>query len=121
MKGTLQKRIDGRNLAKHLGDQVILLGTIKRKGANGKNIELLTTDGVQVNVTLNEALDVNAEGYIEIHGTAQSSSTVLCSYYILFPSYMTATFSEKQYNEYLVLANILGPKTLIQIEDCLEG
>lgn len=106
----LKKRIDGRRLAQNIGEQVILLGTVGKKSSNGRSIELTTTDGVLVNVTLPEPIDGNPEGYIEIQGTAQSKSTVACSSYILFPASMTGKFQAEQYNELMVILNILGPK-----------
>lgn len=115
-----QKRVSGRRLATHLGEQVILLGTITRKSASGKSIELLTTDGAQVNVTLNEALNENAEGYIEVHGTVQSKGTVSCTYYICFPSTMTTKFNANQYNDYLAMINVLGAEELLLFKEDTE-
>ncbi|XP_076243777.1 replication protein A 14 kDa subunit [Calliopsis andreniformis] len=106
----MKKRIDGRRLAQNIGDQVILLGTVGKKSSNGKNIELRTTDGVVVNVTLPEPIDGNAEGYIEVHGTVHSKSTMACSSYILFPPSMTEKFDADQYNELMVILNVLGPR-----------
>ncbi|XP_076647689.1 replication protein A 14 kDa subunit [Halictus rubicundus] len=105
----LKKRIDGRRLAQNVGEQVILLGTVGKKSSNGKNIEIRTTDGVQVNVTLPEPIDGNAEGYIELHGTLHSKSTMACSNYILFPPSLTEKFDADQYNELMVILNVLGP------------
>ncbi|XP_043264590.1 replication protein A 14 kDa subunit-like [Colletes gigas] len=105
-----KNRIDGRRLAQNIGEQVILLGTVGKKSSNGKNIELKTTDGVQVNVTLPEPIDGNADGYIEVHGTVHSKSTMACSNYILFPASMTENFDPEQYNEMMVILNVLGPK-----------
>ncbi|KAF7417818.1 hypothetical protein HZH68_000471 [Vespula germanica] len=114
-----KKRINGRYLGQNIGEEAILLGTINRKSSNGKNIELLTTDGVQVNVTLNEALDINAEGYIEIHGTVQSKGTMSCNSFILFPTSMTAKFQTNQYNDLLTVLNVLGTKKwMVSESDC---
>lgn len=47
---------------------------------------------MQVNVTLPEPIDSEAEGYIEVHGTLQSASTMNCSNYVVFPLNMTEDF-----------------------------
>nr|XP_003707748.2 PREDICTED: replication protein A 14 kDa subunit-like [Megachile rotundata]XP_012151276.1 PREDICTED: replication protein A 14 kDa subunit-like [Megachile rotundata] len=106
----MKNRIDGHRLAQNVGELVILLGTVGKKSSNGKNIELKTTDGVAVNVTLPEPIDSNVEGYIEVHGTLNSKSTMACSSYILFPSSMTEDFDSDHYNEALSLLNVLGPR-----------
>lgn len=49
---------------------------------------------MQVNVTLPVPIDNDAEGYIEIHGTLQSASTMNCSNYIVFPLSMTENFGK---------------------------
>ncbi|XP_029046593.1 replication protein A 14 kDa subunit-like [Osmia bicornis bicornis] len=117
----VKSRIDGFRLAQNVGGEVIILGTIEKKSSNGQNIELKTTDGVQVNVTLPEPLDFNAEGYIEVHGTLNSKSTMSCSSYVLFPPSMTEDFDSDQYNEMLTLLNILGPKKwMISDDDNVE-
>ncbi|KAG7205794.1 hypothetical protein KM043_007739 [Ampulex compressa] len=106
----VKKRIDGRRLAQNVGEQVILLGTVANKSSNGKNIELKTTDGASVNVTLPEPLDSNVEGYLEVHGTLQSKSTMSCSSFVNFPVHMTDGFDVDQYNEMIVVLNVLGDK-----------
>ena len=113
----LKKRIDGRRLAQNVGQQVILLGTVANKSSNGKNIELRTTDGVQVNVTLPNPIDGNAEGYIEVHGTLHSKSTMACDNFVLFPASMTDKFDAEQYNELMVILNVLGPRKWRMSED----
>ncbi|XP_076291778.1 replication protein A 14 kDa subunit [Lasioglossum baleicum] len=113
----LKKRIDGRRLAQNVGEQVILLGTVEKKSSNSKNIEIRTTDGVQVNVTLPEPIDGNAEGYVELHGTLHSKSTMACSNYILFPPSMTEKFDAEQYNDLMVILNVLGPRKWRMTED----
>ncbi|CAK9798843.1 Replication protein A 14 kDa subunit [Anthophora quadrimaculata] len=113
----MKKRIDGHRLAQNIGEQVILLGTIVNKSSNGNNLELRTTDGVQVNVTLPEPIDGNAEGYIEVHGTLQSKSTMNCSNYIVFPPSVTEKFDPDQYNELMTILNVLGPKKWRMHED----
>ncbi|XP_043798351.1 replication protein A 14 kDa subunit-like [Apis laboriosa] len=112
----MKKRIDGRRLAQNIGEQVILLGTIGKKSSNGRNLELRTTDGVQVNITLPEPIDGNAEGYIEVHGTLQSKSTMNCSNYIVFPLSLTEEFDADQYNELMVILNIIGIEKLTECE-----
>ncbi|XP_015172045.1 PREDICTED: uncharacterized protein LOC107064166 isoform X2 [Polistes dominula] len=67
-----KERVNGRYLSQKIGEDVILLGTISRKSSNGKSIELLTTDSMKVNVTFDQPLSGNDEGYIEVHGVAQS-------------------------------------------------
>ncbi|XP_043595250.1 uncharacterized protein LOC122573223 isoform X1 [Bombus pyrosoma] len=121
----IKKRIEGRQLAQNVGEQVIILGTIGKvrdlfdinKGSNGKNIELKTTDGVQVNVTLPVPIDNDAEGYIEIHGTLQSASTMNCSNYIVFPLSMTENFDVDRYKQLMVILNVLGPGKWKMSED----
>ncbi|XP_043500590.1 uncharacterized protein LOC122523089 [Polistes fuscatus] len=105
-----KERINGRYLPQKVGEEVILLGTISRKSSNGRGIELLTTDGIKVNVTLNEPLSGNDEGYIEVHGIAQSKSTISCNNYILFPSDLTCTFQPNQYNDLCSVLHLLGNK-----------
>ncbi|KAI4473565.1 hypothetical protein M0804_015283 [Polistes exclamans] len=105
-----KERITGRYLSQKVGEEVILLGTISRKSSNGKSIELLTTDDIKVNVTLNEPLSGNDEGYIEVHGIAQSKSTISCNNYILFPSNITCTFEPSQYNDLCSVLHLLGNK-----------
>ena len=104
-----KQRIDGRRLPQNVGQQVILLGTVENKSSNGQNIELRTTDGVQVNVTLPNPIDGNAEGYIEVHGKLHSKSTMACDNFILFPASMTEKFDAEQYNELMDILNVLGP------------
>ncbi|OAD62561.1 Replication protein A 14 kDa subunit [Eufriesea mexicana] len=113
----MKKRIDGRRLAQNIGEQVILLGTIGKKSSSGKNLELRTTDGIQVNVTLPDPIDSNAEGYIEVHGTLHSKSTMNCSNYIVFPPNMTENFGADQYNELMDILNVLGPEKWKKSED----
>ncbi|XP_033189497.1 uncharacterized protein LOC117231309 [Bombus vosnesenskii] len=113
----IKKRIEGRQLAQNVGEQVIILGTIGKKGSNGKNIEVKTTDGVQVNVTLPVPIDNDAEGYIEIHGTLQSASTMNCSNYIVFPLSMTENFDVDRYKQLMVILNVLGPGKWKMSED----
>ncbi|CAL7941082.1 unnamed protein product [Xylocopa violacea] len=106
----MKRRIDGRRLAQNIGEQVFLLGTIRNKSSSGQNLELVTTDGVQINVTLPKPIDGNAEGYIEVTGTLQSKCTMKCSNYIVFPPSITEDFDVEQYNEMMDILYILGPK-----------
>lgn len=105
-----KKRVNGKLLPSNVGQAVILLGVITKKSSNGKSIEVTTTDNTPVNVTLPEPLDGNAEGYIEVHGTLQSKSTMSCNFYITFPTSMTEKFDANQYNEMLSVLNVIGPK-----------
>ncbi|KAK1124972.1 hypothetical protein K0M31_006310 [Melipona bicolor] len=116
----IKRRINGRRLGQNIGNQVVLLGTIGKKSSNGKNLELRTTDGVQVNITLPEPIDSEAEGYIEVHGTLQSSTTMYCSNYVVFPLSMTEDFDTDQYNQLLTILNVLGLGKWKMTED-LEG
>ncbi|KOX72417.1 hypothetical protein WN51_01516 [Melipona quadrifasciata] len=121
----IKKRIDGRRLGQNIGNQVILLGTIGKKSSNGRNLELRTTDGVQVNVTLPEPIDSEAEGYIEVHGTLQSSTTMYCSNYVLTYSCIVRQQKARkvfitdtdQYNQLLIILNVLGPGKWKMTED----
>lgn len=106
----IKKRVNGKFLSSNIGQTVILLGVITKKSPNGKSIEITTTDNASVNVTLPEPLDGNAEGYIELHGTLQSKSTMSCNFYVTFPSAMTEKFDANQYNEMLSVLNVIGPK-----------
>lgn len=113
----ITKRIAGRYLAQHIGDEVILLGTINRKSSNGKNVELRTVDGTQVNVTLAETLNGDLEDYIEVYGTVQSKGTMSCRSYIHFPPAKTQKFNANQYNDCLAVLNVLGTKAWSISED----
>ncbi|XP_066586198.1 replication protein A 14 kDa subunit-like [Prorops nasuta] len=101
-------RISGNQLGQHVGDEVVLIGTVTRKTTNGMNIELCTTDNTQVNVTLPEPITDNVEGYIEVYGTAQSKSTLSCKRYVVFPPHMTEYFNIKEYNELLMALKVAG-------------
>nr|XP_033342634.1 uncharacterized protein LOC117229872 isoform X1 [Megalopta genalis] len=87
-------RVNGRHLAQNVGEEVILLGTIRNKSSNGTNVEIMTMDGIQVNVTLSVPIDGNAEGYIELRGKLNSKSTMACSDYILLPSDVVDKFGK---------------------------
>lgn len=65
-----------------------------QKNATGMSIEIATTDNALINVTLPEPLDNDVSGYIEIHGTVKSKSTLSCTNYVCFPSHMTNDFGE---------------------------
>ncbi|XP_033342635.2 replication protein A 14 kDa subunit-like [Megalopta genalis] len=100
-------RVNGRHLAQNVGEEVILLGTIRNKSSNGTNIEIMTTDGVQVSVTLSVPIDGNAEGYIELRGKLNSKSTMACSDYILLPSDVVDKFDIHQYNHLVNLLKVM--------------
>ncbi|XP_078042852.1 replication protein A 14 kDa subunit [Augochlora pura] len=114
------KRVDGRHLSQFVGEEVILMGTVEKKSSNGTNIEIRTTDGVQVNVTLSKPVDENAEGYIEVHGILHSKSTMECKSYILVPPGVTDKFDTNQYNELLTMLNVLGQNDWWVVEQDLE-
>ncbi|XP_015172044.1 PREDICTED: uncharacterized protein LOC107064166 isoform X1 [Polistes dominula] len=105
-----KERVNGRYLSQKIGEDVILLGTISRKSSNGKSIELLTTDSMKVNVTFDQPLSGNDEGYIEVHGVAQSKGTISCKNYILFPPNLTCNFQANQYNDLCSVLHLVGSK-----------
>lgn len=104
------KRIDGHQLSRKVGEEVIILGTISKVSSSGKNLQLKTTDHVLVNVALPEPVNTEVNGYVQVEGTVQSKSTIECSKYMLFPSSMTNDFDVEQYNQLLTILNLLGPK-----------
>ncbi|XP_076382924.1 replication protein A 14 kDa subunit-like [Megalopta genalis] len=100
-------RVNGRHLAQKVGEEVVLLGIIKNKSSNGTNVEIMTMDGIQVNVTLSVPIDGHAEGYIELRGKLNSKSTMACSYYILLPPDVVHKFDTDQYNHCVNLLNVI--------------
>lgn len=75
--------------------------------SSGTAVELLATDNVSVNVTLPEAIEGNCEGYLEVHGTAMSKSTVSCKLFVHFPPEMSENFGNILSSSFLS-KNILG-------------
>lgn len=47
-----------------------------------------------MNVSLPEPIDGNHEGYIEVHGTALSKTTVSCKSFVPFPPEMCSNFGK---------------------------
>ncbi|XP_048510501.1 replication protein A 14 kDa subunit-like isoform X2 [Athalia rosae] len=88
----IKKRINGQLLAQHIGDQMILLGFVNKVNSNGTSLELKTSDNMLVTVDLQEPIDSCLEGYVEVHGTVQSKSTVSCNSFVQFPPEMTEEF-----------------------------
>lgn len=56
--------------------------------------EITSTDDVRINVTFPEPLDNDASGYVEVHGTIKSKSTMSCTNFVCFPSSMIKDFGE---------------------------
>lgn len=108
-----------------------------QKNANGKNLEIETTDGVKVNVALQEPITDNIEGLVELHGTLQSKSTMLANCCIHFPPEISKNMGKlnflldrnsifqnfspltdvKMYNELLSIKNVLGKNQWILNEN----
>ncbi|XP_017886430.1 uncharacterized protein LOC108628773 [Ceratina calcarata] len=103
-------RITSQLTNKYIGKEVILLGTVRNKSSNGKNLEILSTDGGAINVTIPEPIDGNVEGYIEVHGILQSRTTMNCSRYIIFPPEISNEFDESAYKEMATLISLLGDR-----------
>ncbi|KAI4495881.1 hypothetical protein M0802_008287 [Mischocyttarus mexicanus] len=113
----IKERIMGHDLPTKIGKEIVILGTISRRSSNGQGIELLTTDGVKVNAILNEPLNGNEEGYVEVSGIPQSKGTISCTNYVIFPSDVTHTFQVDQYNKVCSLLYLLENEKEISITD----
>ncbi|XP_046412669.1 replication protein A 14 kDa subunit-like [Neodiprion fabricii] len=104
----IKKRINGQLVSQHIGDQIILLGSINKINPSGTSMELKTSDNMIITVSLSEPIDSHLEGYIEVHGTVQSKSSISCSNFVRFPNEMTEKFDLEQYNDLILLSNTLG-------------
>lgn len=62
---------------------------------DGRKMDLEASDGQRIIVAMKRPLDEQLSGIIEVHGTAQSSNTVLCDFYIAFPTEMTHKFGNQ--------------------------
>lgn len=106
----MKPRITSQLANKYLGKEVILLGTVRNKSSNGKNLEILSVDGGVINVTIPEPVDGNVEGYIEVHGVLQSRTTMNCNSYVIIPPEVSNDFDESAYKEMAVLLSLLGDR-----------
>ncbi|XP_051176903.1 uncharacterized protein LOC127291704 [Leptopilina boulardi] len=104
------KRIRGQDLAQNIGEEVILLGKVGMVSPNGKSIELVTLDDVKVNISLPEPFNGNSQCYLEIHGNVQSKTTVLCNSLFTFLAEDNLNVVKENYNEMLLIGNLLGDK-----------
>ncbi|XP_043460758.1 uncharacterized protein LOC122497597 [Leptopilina heterotoma] len=106
----LVKRIRGQDLSQNVNEEVILMGKLGMLSPNGKSFELVTLDDVKVNVSLSEPFDGNSDCYLEVHGTVQSKTTVLCTAFFVFPTEDNLNVANENYNEMLLVGNLLGDK-----------
>lgn len=104
----MKTRIDGHSIQQFVGQEVIILGTVHKVAPSGQSIEFRTTDGTLLNVRLPEVLDSDFMGYIEIHGTVQSKTTITAKNFVCFPEDVTKDFNVESYNETVRILNILG-------------
>ncbi|KAL7300111.1 hypothetical protein TKK_0007118 [Trichogramma kaykai] len=100
-------RITGSQLSRFIDDTVILIGEIKNVGANGKAVEIETTDKMSVNVNLPEPL-TGYEGYLEVYGKPVTKSTLTVHKYNYFPPEFSANFESDKYNQFLSTLLVLG-------------
>ncbi|XP_012282543.1 uncharacterized protein LOC105700882 isoform X2 [Orussus abietinus] len=83
-----KERVNGQDLAQHIGEEAILLGEVKEINPLGKSVQLRAPDDTIVNVTLPTPINEYCDGYLEVWGTIQSKSTMSCFSYVFFPRTM---------------------------------
>jgi len=80
-----------------------------QKSPDGKSAEITTVDDTRINVAFPEPFDNDLSGYVEVHGTVKSKSTISCTNFVCFPSSMTEDFGEQ--NNFFII-NLLKNKLL---------
>ncbi|XP_047492987.1 replication protein A 14 kDa subunit-like [Penaeus chinensis] len=68
-------RVNGATLAQHNGRPVVLMGQVEKIDPSGIMVMVKASDGQSVQVKLQEPLQENLEGLIEIHGFWSRSSS----------------------------------------------
>ncbi|XP_012282542.1 uncharacterized protein LOC105700882 isoform X1 [Orussus abietinus] len=105
-----KERVNGQDLAQHIGEEAILLGEVKEINPLGKSVQLRAPDDTIVNVTLPTPINEYCDGYLEVWGTIQSKSTMSCFSYVFFPRTMFKKHDEQQYTDLLTVLHVLGNK-----------
>ncbi|XP_063240242.1 replication protein A 14 kDa subunit-like isoform X2 [Bacillus rossius redtenbacheri] len=75
---------------------------------NGMSFEILTTDEQRLTVNMKHPLEEPVTGVIEVRGTAQGRTMLMCDSYIMFPAEITALFDKAQFNTAVTLINTIA-------------
>ncbi|XP_063591547.1 replication protein A 14 kDa subunit-like [Penaeus indicus] len=101
-------RVNGATLAQHNGRPVVLMGQVEKIDPSGIMILVKASDGQSVQVKLQEPLQENLEGLIEIHGFGQGRQ-VMCQSYVSFPMEYASSFDMDAYDQAIRLLHSVTP------------
>ncbi|KAG7173246.1 uncharacterized protein LOC121860752 [Homarus americanus] len=93
----LRMRVNGCTLARNNGRPVILLARVETVDSSRLSMNVTASDKVLIQVVLQQPLQENVEGVVEIHGTAKGRQ-VLANECITFPVEYTENFDMENYN-----------------------
>ncbi|KAK3868307.1 hypothetical protein Pcinc_016857 [Petrolisthes cinctipes] len=91
-------RVNGALLSQHSGRPVVILGTVQQVDPSGMMVSLKASDDQVIQVKLQQPLQENLEGVMEVHGMSQGRQ-VLCQSYVTFPQESYANFDMGSYDE----------------------
>ncbi|KAL0132565.1 hypothetical protein PUN28_000371 [Cardiocondyla obscurior] len=74
-------RISGNELGQHIGQDVIYVARIIKKSSDGMSAEVTSYFNERITVTFLKPLGI-VPGFIEMHGTVTSESTMTCNKYL---------------------------------------
>uniref|UniRef100_A0A8B9DHM9 Replication protein A3 n=2 Tax=Anser cygnoides TaxID=8845 RepID=A0A8B9DHM9_ANSCY len=93
-------RIAAAQLAQHIGRPVCFVGRLQKVHPSGKLFVLVDGEGKQATVELNEPLDEEISGVIEVVGRVTNQATIMCMSYVQFRE-DKSPFDLELYNEAL--------------------
>ncbi|XP_071531660.1 replication protein A 14 kDa subunit-like isoform X1 [Panulirus ornatus] len=91
-------RVNAATLPQFNGQNVILLGEVDKIDPSGMMMLVKASDGQPIQVKLQQPLQGNVEGIVEIHGIGQSRQ-VMCQNYVSFPLEYSASFDMQGYDQ----------------------
>lgn len=95
----VRTKVNGKFLQQYSGKPISILGQILKVHTNGSSFEMKSTDNQVINVILSDVLQEPLDGWVEVRGTAQGKTNVICNHFIQLPKEMTAKFSPEDLNE----------------------
>ncbi|XP_066531202.1 replication protein A 14 kDa subunit [Hoplias malabaricus] len=94
-------RISAEMISQFVNKPVCFVGRVEKVLPTGKSFTLSDGDGKVVSVELNEPLDEELSGVVEVIGMVSNKGTIMATAYILFRDEKGIQFDLQLYNEAL--------------------
>ncbi|KAF7994195.1 hypothetical protein HCN44_011464 [Aphidius gifuensis] len=96
-------RVSAKTLGNYINKKVTMIGRVTKISTSRDCIEIDTSEDIKINVSLNEVFEGPLDSIIEVHGTANSKTTISADHYVVFDKEDNADFDQAEYNEFLTI------------------